>query len=388
MKKILFIAGGIWQKSFVQYLKNKGNHISIVNPISTPTTVLCDYHLKCDINNLEEIENFILDKNPDIITSDQSDISTAIVSRLSHKFNLPCNPPIVIDKFTDKYEIVNFASSIGIRVPKTKLVKSLIDVLDFDCEFPIIIKPVDSTMSRGFIKINSSKDVNEDLLAHSLNFSKSNTLVAQEFIDGDMVTLEGVCSGSKHRTLAVSRKRKENYFKTGIVSDVRYPANYNCEFLDKIISLNDRYVEESGMIFGLTHSEFIVKEKDICLIEAGARGGGAGIASEIVPWVSGVDSYDIFYRSLMGEAVDVKSLKLKKRSALLKYYRKEDVSKEQAKRISMLEGCRLFSYNFTGTQFQPDINDCRYSMGIYLTKNEDEMKLVQKKIDNILYKKS
>jgi len=384
MKKILFIAGGIWQKSFVQYLKNKGNHISIVNPVSTPTTELCDYHLECDVNNSEEIEKFILDKNPDIITSDQSDISTAIVSSLSYKFNLPCNPPSVIRKFTDKYEIFNFASSIGVRVPKTKLVKSLIDVLDFDCEFPIIIKPVDSTMSRGFVKINSSKDVDEDLLAHSLKFSKSKTLVAQEFIDGDMVTLEGVCSGSKHRTLAVSRKRKEEYFKAGIVSDVRYPADYDYKFLDEIISLNDRYVEESGMIFGLTHSEFIVKEQDICLIESGARGGGAGIASEIVPWVSGVDSYDIFYRSLMGEVVDVKSLQLQERSALLRYYRKEDVNEDQAKRIAKLEGCKLFSYNFTGTQFQPDVNDCRYSMAIYLTENDKEMKLVQENINNII----
>jgi biotin carboxylase len=386
MKKILFIAGGIWQKTFVQYLKEKNNYVAIVNPVITSTTEICDFHVKCDINNLEEIEKYIKSEKPDLITSDQSDISTSIVSYLSHKFGLPCNEPSVIKRFTDKYEIFKFASSIEVRVPKTKLVKSLEDVLEFNCEFPIVIKPVDSTMSRGFSKINCPRDINEKLLVHSLKFSKSKTLIAQEFIDGDMVTLEGVCSGSKHKTLAVSRKRKENYFKSGIVSDVRYPADYEKNFLDKIVFLNDKYIEESGMRFGLTHSEFIVKNGDIYLIESGARGGGAGIASEIVPWVSGVDSYSIFYKSLLGEIIDVKSLKLKQRSALLRYYRKEDVDEDQAKKIKRLEGCKLFSYNFTGTQYQPDKNDCRYSMAIYLSENDDEMKIIQEKVNAIIKK--
>jgi len=382
---IVFIAGGIWQKPFVKYLKEKNHHLTVVNPVETESTELADYHLKCDINNLTEIEKYIEKTNPIFITSDQSDVSTEIVTKLSEKYRLPCNRMDVIEKFTNKYEIYKFASLINIKVPNTKIISSIEDLLSFgeSQKYPIVIKPVDSTMSRGFRKINSPNEINKEIIESCLKFSKSKQIIAQNFIQGDMITLEGVCSNGKHKTLAVSRKINEEYFKPGITSSVAYPANYPEDLLNNVIETNDRYVEESGMKFGLTHSEYIV-DNDFCLIEIGARGGGAGITDRIVPWVSGVNSYDILYKSLMGENVDVKSINPLKKSALLRYYRKEDVTEEQAREIQKIPEVSVFCYNFTKTQYVADANDCRFTMGIYLTENEIEMKNLKEKIAKIL----
>lgn len=43
--KILFIAGGLWQKAFVSFLKEKGHTVAIVNPVKNATTALADEHL-------------------------------------------------------------------------------------------------------------------------------------------------------------------------------------------------------------------------------------------------------------------------------------------------------------------------------------------------------
>lgn len=386
MKKILFISGGIWQKSFVQYLKNKNNFIAIVNPVSNNTTEICDHHIKCDINDSEEIENYIRREKPDLITSDQSDVSTKIVSDLSDKYKLPGNCPKTIEKFSNKYEIYQFASKIGIPVPSSSLINTERDLRDFSKKFgfPIIIKPVDSTMSRGFRKINHDFEINEDIIQNSLKFSKSKKIIAQNFIEGDMITCEGVCSGKKHKTLATSVKISGNYFSPGITSMVAYPSNCPQHILQKIIESNDEYVEKSGMNFGLTHSEYIYKDEKFYLIEIGARGGGAGIGDKIVPWTSGVDNYDIFYRSLMGEECDLKSIKTLSRPAVLRYYRKEEISENQANEIKKIEGVAIFYYNFLGTQYVFDENDCRFSMAIYLAENEKEMKNINQKINYIL----
>jgi carbamoyl-phosphate synthase large subunit len=386
MKKILFISGGIWQKSFVEYLKDKENFIAIVNPVENDTTRICDLHIKCDINNTEEIENQINKINPDLVTSDQSDISTKIVSEIATKYNLPGNHPDVIEKFSNKHEIYNFASKIGIPVPETILVESVQDLIVFaeKVKFPIIIKPTDSTMSRGFNKINSIEEINEEIINNSKQFSKSKKIISQNFIEGNMITCEGVCSGSMHKTLASSIKISEDYFSPGITSSVRYPAKCPKEIIEKIINANDQYVEKSGMRFGLTHSEYIFKDNNFHLIEIGARGGGAGISDKIVPWTSGVSNYDIFYRSLMGEICDVKSIQTLNRPAILRYYKKEDVNELQAKEINKIEGVAIFFYNFLGTQYVSDKNDCRYSMAIYTAKDEEEMECINQKINCIL----
>lgn len=379
---ILFIAGGIWQKPFVQYLKNKGHKLAIVNPVETETTNFADYHIKCDINNFEEIKKHINIINPICITSDQSDVSTLIVAELSELFKLPGNSVETIRKFTDKLAMYEFSKIIGMPVPQTRLVNSVKNVLDFAKEytFPIIIKPVDSTMSRGFVKINSKKEITNEVFNNTLKFSKSKKVIAQKFIEGNMVTMEGVCSGNKHKTIASSIKT--GYFEAGITSAVYYPTNLSDDLLKKIEKANDEYVELAGLNFGLTHSEYLVCNNDFCLVETGARGGGAGISNIITPWTSGIDNYDIFYRSLMGEIVDVKSLNPLKRNALLRYYRKEDISEKNAFKIKELPKTAIFCYNFIGTQYIANNQDCRYSMGIYLTENNTEMLELQKRIEN------
>ena len=387
--KIIFIAGGTWQKPFVKYLKDKGHFLAVVNPIVTDTTLLSDYHIKADVSDLKEINKKIKIIKPSFITSDQSDISTLTVAKLSEKWGLPGNKVETINKLTNKYSIYKLAKKIGIPVPETRLVKSVKNIFEFANShgFPIIIKPTDATNSRGFRKIESYEEITNDIFQSSLKFSKSKQVIVQKFICGNMITLEGICSGKKHKTIASSKKNI--YFKPGINSDIQYPSDLPNEFLKSIIADNDKYVESTGMEFGLTHSEYIINNNSHYLIEIGGRGGGAGITDKITPWVSGVQSYDILYDSLIGQTFDVKSLTVTEKPALLKYYQKEDVANctdEKIERIRNIKGVADFQFDFIGQQYVKDNNDTRHSMGIYLAESEGGIKeiesFVKKELNN------
>ena len=385
--KVVFIAGGAWQKPFVKYLKDKGHFVAVVNPVVTETTLLADLHIKSDVNDLDKINNAIDEIKPSFITSDQSDISTLTVARLSEKWNLPGNSVEVIDKLTNKYSIYKLAKDIGVSVPETKLVNNIEDIHEFArlYGFPIAMKPTDATNSRGFRRIDSYQEITESLFQDSLRFSKSKQVIVQKFVYGYMITLEGICSGNQHRTIASSKKN--SFLKPGINSDVQYPSCLPNELLDRIIVDNDRYVESAQMKFGLTHSEYIIDGDSYYLIEIGGRGGGAGITDKIVPWVSGIQSYDILYASLLGQVVDVKSLVALQRPALLKYYREEDVlncTKQKAELIRKIPGVADFQFNFIGQQYVKDANDIRHSMGIYLADSEDEIKEIEQQIQAAL----
>jgi biotin carboxylase len=293
----------------------------------------------------------------------------------------------VIKKFTNKLSIYEFAKSVKIPTPETKIVNDINDLREFASKFgfPIIIKPTDATNSRGFRKIKSESDIKEESIDSSRFFSKSRQVIVQNFVDGEMITLEGVCSGGKHKTIATSKK--ESYFKPGITTGVRYPSFLPNEMMEKIISCNDKYVESSGIKFALTHSEYIINNSEFYLIEIGARGGGAGITDKIVPWVTGINTYDILYQSLLGEKIDVKGLKPLARSALLKYYQKEDVSncnEEKAQIIKKIPGVADFQFDFIGKQYIKDENDSRHTMAIYLAESDEQLQNALEQINKIL----
>lgn len=382
-EKIVFLAGGLWQMPFVKYLKQKGHFVAVVNPIVTDTTLLADYHIVKDVNDLDGISEHIEKINPIFITSDQSDISTLAVAKLSEKHNLIGNNVNVIEKFTNKYEIFKSARSSNIPVPQTQLVNTIDDIKEFgDVNgFPIIIKPTDATMSRGFRKINTVKDNSEEILVAAKKFSKQGQMIVQTFIPGDMITLEGICSGNKHRTIASSIKN--GYFKPGITQEVRYPSTISSTILEKVIADNDRYVEAAGMKFGLTHSEYIINDTGYYLIEIGGRGGGAGITDKIVPWVSGINPYDILYESLLGKTVNLDNISLLQRPALLKYYEENSV-KNYTDDILAIKGVASFHHNFIGKQYIKDLNDSRHSMAIYLGSSEKELEQVLSQVHKCL----
>ncbi len=369
--RILFIAGGLWQRAFVQYLKDKGHWLAVVNPVATSTTALADQHIVADINDLVTINGHISAIKPEYITSDQSDVATKIVATLNERWHLPGNTPRVIRRFSDKYAMYEHGCRVSVPVPPTSQVSSVCGVTSFATHYgyPVIVKPVDATMSRGFRKFNRHAEVTEDAIAKSLAFSRSKQLVVQTFVPGDMITLEGVCLHGLHHTLAASIK--DGYFAPGINRGVRYPCTIQPAVLHKIITDNDLYCDSAGLRSGFTHAEYIVEGDKYTLIEIGARGGGAGIIDKIVPWVSGIPVYDVRHATMTGGTFEIGPLL--HRPAYLKYYLQEEVAgctEELAAQIRQLPGVADFQFDFKGKQYVTDVNDVRHTLGIYTAETD------------------
>lgn len=378
--KCIVIAGGPWQKPLVEFLKRKGEFVYVVNPKKTETTKMADGHIVADVNDFDLINSYALKIKPSFITSDQSDVSTMTVAKISSYWNLPGNNPEVVELFTNKYKTFQFAKSIGIPVPLTTLKKEELS------DFPLVVKPVDATNSRGFRKVDHKKDL-EEAYQSSKKFSNSGQVIFQEYLFGKtQITLDGVCSGGFHKTLATSKKGE--YFKPGLTSSVRYPSNISPRLLNQIISDNDKYVEMSGLNFGLTHGEYIVDEEkeEYHLVEIAARGAGAGITDKITPWVSGIDPYEIIYSSLKGEKVDVKSLIPLNRPAILQFYHENEMKNFSILNLDEIKknkGVAAFYFDFRSEQFSIDEYNPRHTMGIYRAESEKELDLIIEKISNL-----
>lgn len=323
MKNALVIAGGQWQVPLITELQQKGYSVTVVDPYDDSKGVLiADDHIKADVREKEYILSQIR-KKYDVVGTDQSDVSVETVAYLAKELGILGNKIEVVRKFANKYLSRQYAQSIGVPVPVFCEVDSVSQIEPFVKLHggTFIIKPSDAQSSKGIHLISDVTSCSEieHYLNDALSYSFTRKAILERFVNGYEITVEGFCSNGKHRVLAMSRKK---HFKTGVASALTYPGNIPLSVKERIVDCDNRYVEQSGLLFGPTHAEYIVNEEtgEFWLVEIACRGGGTLISSNIVKWVSGFDVQEAYINCLEGKMIDVKSFIPQEQSAELHFF--------------------------------------------------------------------
>lgn len=388
----LVVAGGLWQIPLINFLKAKGHTVFVVDPyLHSPGVKLADKHIKCDVRDFEKIKNLVKDQKFSIITTDQSDISVNTVAKLNSYFNIPSNDYDITNRFVNKIEMRNLCSVNHIPIPNYAKISNVNELKSFIVknDLPIILKPADSQSSRGVFKIDKNNCSNiEHFVINSLKYTNCGYLIAEDFIEGQEVTVEGISSNYNHKTLAISLKK---HFRTGIASALEYPADIPEELYFELERINDTLVEKSGLRYGITHAEYIIniEKNEIKLVEIACRGGGTLISSDIVNWVSGINLYELHYANLKGEIIDVKALNPSKRPALLQFFefQKGKVkSIKGLKKAKEIDGIHHIALNFNiGDKLLPAEDDrSRQGFFIVFCNNREELNIIKNKIYNTI----
>ena len=389
---VLVVAGGLWQMPLINFLKAKGHTVFVVDPyLHSPGVKLADKHIKCDVRDFEKIRDLVKNQKFSIITTDQSDISVNSVAKLNSYFELSGNDYDITNRYVNKIEMRNFCAVNQIPTPNYAKISNVNELKSFIVKngLPIILKPADSQSSRGVYKIDKDNYSNiEHFVINSLKYTNCGFLIAEDFIKGKEITVEGIASNYNHKTLAISLKK---HFRTGIASALEYPANIPADLYCEVERINDTLVEKSGLRYGITHAEYIIniEKKEIKLVEIACRGGGTLISSDIVDWVSGVNLYELLYENLKGGIIDVKALKPSKRPALLQFFEfkkgkvKSIKGLERAKKIKGLHHIAL-NFNIGDTLLPAEDDRSRQWFFIAFCNNRKELNIVKNIVNNTI----
>jgi len=385
MKSCVVLGGGIWQEFLIRFLQEKGYFVHVVNPVVTPTVQLGDHHLQLDILHVDAIYEAILQDGyrPSFVVSDQSDVAVIPVAQLAQKLGLPGNPTEAITLFTDKNRMYDYAERLGIPVLPYAPIREICDVSEFlkRCDFPIVLKPSDSTNSRGFSIVGSAADV-AVAYRHAMENSNSHTAVVQKFFPAIFqLTVEGVASGGCHKTLCFSHK--DEYLAPGFSRSIRWP--FKSPLINQIRDYNDRFVNGSGLRFGITHGEYLVGGQQIWFNEIAARGGGYRISSDIVPWVTGVNVMEILYQSLLGQSVNLDALAVRDKAAIIRFYRsselKPDIDKVQ---MGGIKGLLEFRSDYIQHLYATDESNPRDCFAILLAEDDVDLDRCIRRLEQLI----
>lgn len=292
-KTFLVLPGTVWQLALIDKIRELGHKVLVVNPATnSPGFGHADGYLKSDIFDKEKVISYGKMNNVNAILSDECDIAMNLIAQLGEELNVPVLDCETAALFTDKFLMREFSKKLGLKFPEYKLCKNEKEAVDFYMSIgkPMIIKPLDSNASHGVFRIDSIDDIHEHF-NESMSFSRqAKAVLLERYINGTEFTIDSIKTPSKQYALAISEKKHYKH-NDNIANELLF-SHSNPKFnYDKLIEINNRFVENSKLLFGFTHAEYKFEDGDYYLIEIAARGGGNMISSVITQYMSGFDTY-------------------------------------------------------------------------------------------------
>jgi hypothetical protein len=232
--------------------------------------------------------------NPIAVMSDECDIATPTVAWVSEKLGKPSIGMELADLYTDKYKMRVFAKENGFATPVFYKCYSLEETVDNYNAFgkKMIMKPLDGNSSRGVFSIENEMEVKK-YFEKSLQYSKREKCVLlEEYIEGEEFSVDGIMTNTGYYSMALAKKK---HYSNNENLDQELIFKYKDETYDydELRDINRRYVEKTGLEFGLTHAEYKYHAGQFYLIEIGARGGGNLISGVINPNLTGIESQEL-----------------------------------------------------------------------------------------------
>lgn len=202
---------------------------------------------------------------------------------------------------TDKGRMMTAFKEHGIESPWYYIVNSEeeFEKIIHKVTYPCIIKPTDNAASRGVVLVSSEEEI-RDAYRYSVGQSRAKSVIIEEYMCGDEVSVETLTYNEETHVLQVTDKLTTgapHFVEIGHSQPSRLPV----AMVAKIKDLAIRAVKALGITIGPAHIEIMVTREGPKLIELGARLGGDCITSHLVRLSTGVDMLKETIRTLCGE---------------------------------------------------------------------------------------
>ena len=314
MKKILLLGGSAQQIVAIETAKRLGYY-----------TVLCDflpdnpgqYHADkfylVSTTDKEAVLTVAKKEQVDGILAYASDPAAPTAAYVAEQMRLPGSPYESVEILCNKDLFRKFLSDNGFCTPKaagyTDIQCALSDIGNGNYAFPIIVKPVDSSGSKGVSRIDSIDEA-EEKLQYAMSFSRGKRIIVEDFVEklGYQIAGDGLSVGGK----LVFRYFANDHFDPKCVNpfvpiSASFPYNMPREVQDKVHNEIQRLLTLLHM--GTTTYNFdmrIDKDYNVYLMEVAPRDGGNYIP-DIIKYATGVDLVECSVKAAMGEVIDCNS---------------------------------------------------------------------------------
>lgn len=324
MKKIAIIGASYLQEPLITKAKNMGIETHVfawkANDVGEK---IADYFYPISITEKEEILKKCREIKIDGICSIASDLAAVAVNYVANHMGLIGNSEECTLKSTNKRLMRRCFEENGDPSPKSICVESLSDLDNVDLDFPVIVKPLDRSGSRGITKVIDKNELEAAIeKAKSQGFEKK--ALVEEFVSGEEYSVECISWKGEHTLLNITKKYTTgapHFIETGHME----PADLSEDLRDRVKKIVFHALKSLGIEYGASHSEIKIDNDDIKIIEIGGRMGGDYIGSHLVELSTGIDFVKAVILTSLGQKPDLTSKKTLRYAAVRFVFDKNDI---------------------------------------------------------------
>ena len=314
MKKILLLGGSLQQIEAIETAKRQGLYTVLCDYLEdNPGQYYADRFYQVSTTDREAVLEVARKEKTDYILAYASDPAAPTAAYVAGQMHIPGNPLQSVEILCDKEKFRDFQRKNGFFAPRGSAYpdvrEALADMENGRFVFPVIVKPVDSSGSKGVGKIERVADA-EAKLANAFLYSRKGRVIVEEMVDtcGRQIVGDGLSVNGK---LVFSYfadhhfdKRCENPF---VPVSGSFPCSLSREMLERVNREIQRLLSMLDM--GTATYNFEVRidnNQNIYLMEAAPRNGG-NVIPEVIRYSCGLDLIECCVRGAMGEEIAFES---------------------------------------------------------------------------------
>lgn len=312
MKKILLLGGSAQQVIAIKTAKRLSYYTVLCDFLpDNPGQYEADTFYLVSTTDKEAVLKVAIDEKIDGILAYASDPAAPTAAYVAEKLGLPGSPYESVEILCNKDKFRDFLSHNGFCTPKAKgyssIKDALVDIQAGSFKLPVIVKPVDSSGSKGVGRVNCIEEV-EEKLKYAMSFSRGKRIIVEEFVEklGYQIAGDGLSIDGK----LVFRYFANDHFNSKCVNpfvpiSASFPYEQPKEIQDKIHCEIQKLLTALNMKTSTYNFDMrIDKDYNVYLMEVAPRDGGNYIP-DVIRYATGVDLVECSIKAAMGEKIDI-----------------------------------------------------------------------------------
>lgn len=308
MKKILLLGGSAQQIVAIKTAQKHGFYTVLCDFLpDNPGQYEADKFYLVSTTDKEAVLKVAMDENIDGILAYASDPAAPTAAYVAEKLGLPTNPYQSVETLCNKDRFREFLKRNGFNTPVAKgYGDKNVDTSIFS--LPVIVKPVDSSGSKGATVLRDWSGLNE-ALDFAFSFSRSHRVIVEEYIEkkheyligGDIFVNDG-----KVVLWGLLNCHRDETVNPLVPVGKSYPLLLDKEDEDSVHKTLQSMVYKLGLKFGSVNVELVVDKNNLVWpIDVGPRAGG-NMIPDLLGMIFGVDVVEMAVLTAMGEQIKCK----------------------------------------------------------------------------------